>query len=54
MKWLADQGAVPISLDQLHRHLTRGEHVPAKAVVLTFDDNYQGFYDYAYPISESS
>jgi len=50
LQWLHDQGATAISLDQLHRHLTRGEAVPEKAVVLTFDDNYQGFFDYAYPI----
>lgn len=50
MDWLIEQGASPISLEQLHRHLTRGEPVPDKAVVLTFDDNYQGFYDHAYPL----
>lgn len=50
MDWLAEQGAQPITLEQLHRHLTRGEPVPEKAIVLTFDDNYQGFYDNAYPI----
>ena len=50
IQWLEEQGATPISLEQLHRHLTRGEEVPEKAVVLTFDDNYQGFYNYAYPL----
>jgi len=50
MEWLADHGATAISLEQLHRHLVHGEPVPSKAVVLTFDDNYQGFYDNAYPI----
>ncbi|MBC7808550.1 MAG: polysaccharide deacetylase family protein [Akkermansiaceae bacterium] len=50
MDWIAEQGATPISLEQLHRHLTRGEEVPEKSVVLTFDDNYQGFNDIAYPI----
>ena len=50
MDWIAEQGATPISLEQLHRHLTRGEEVPEKAIVLTFDDNYQGFNDIAYPI----
>ena len=48
--WLAAQGATFLSLEQLHRHLTRGETVPAKSVVLTFDDNYQGFFDNAYPL----
>lgn len=50
MDWLSEQGAQPISLEALHKHLTRGEPVPEKAIVLTFDDNYQGFYDIAYPI----
>jgi peptidoglycan/xylan/chitin deacetylase (PgdA/CDA1 family) len=50
MRWLQQQGAIPISLDTLHRHLTRGEPLPENAVVLTFDDNYQGFFDHAYPI----
>jgi peptidoglycan/xylan/chitin deacetylase (PgdA/CDA1 family) len=46
---LAD-GAHFLTLEQLHRHLTRGEAVPEKSIVLTFDDNYQGFFDNAYPI----
>lgn len=50
MQWLVDQGAQPITLETLHKHLVRGEPVPSGAVVLTFDDNYQGFYDIAYPI----
>ena len=50
MEWLVEQGAQPISLEALHRHLTRGEPVPENAIVLTFDDNYQGFFDNAYPI----
>ncbi len=52
MKWIQDQGATPIALDQLYRHLTTGEAVPDKAIVITFDDNYQGFYDIALPILE--
>jgi biofilm PGA synthesis lipoprotein PgaB len=50
MNWLAAQGAHAVSLDDLYRHLTTGEALPDNAVVLTFDDNYQGFYDNAYPI----
>ena len=50
LQFLEEKGAVPISLEQLHRHLTRGESVPYNAVVLTFDDNYQGFFDIAYPL----
>lgn len=50
MQWLYEQAAIPISLAQLHRHLSTGERLPDRAVVLTFDDNYQGFYDRALPI----
>jgi peptidoglycan/xylan/chitin deacetylase (PgdA/CDA1 family) len=50
MKQLQEWGAVPISLDQLYGHLTKGDPIPENAIVLTFDDNYQGFYDRALPI----
>lgn len=50
MAFLQEKGAVPISLDDLYAHLTQGKEVPDTAVVLTFDDNYQGFYDNALPI----
>ena len=50
LDYLQQQGAHPISLLQLHKHLARGEALPENAVVLTFDDNYQGFYDNAYPL----
>ena len=50
MNWLAQQGAHVVSLDDLYKHLTSGDALPENAVVLTFDDNYQGFYDNAYPI----
>lgn len=52
MKWISDQGITPISVDQLYKHLTTGEQVPDKSICLTFDDNYQGFYDQALPILE--
>lgn len=50
LAYIETHSAHPISLEQLHRHLVRGEPVPDNAVVLTFDDNYQGFYDNAYPL----
>jgi len=50
MQQLQAWGATPISLDQLYAHLTSGAPIPTTAVVLTFDDNYQGFYDRALPI----
>jgi poly-beta-1,6-N-acetyl-D-glucosamine N-deacetylase len=50
MKQIQTWGAVPISLDQLYNHLTKGTSVPDNAIVLTFDDNYQGFWDRGLPI----
>jgi peptidoglycan/xylan/chitin deacetylase (PgdA/CDA1 family) len=50
MKWIKDHGATPISLQDLYDHLTKGKEVPDGSIVITFDDNYQGFYDHAVPI----
>ncbi len=47
---IAERGYTPVSVADLHEHLTSGKPLPAKAIVLTFDDNYQGFYDRAYPL----
>jgi poly-beta-1,6-N-acetyl-D-glucosamine N-deacetylase len=43
------EGFTVISLNDLYAHLTTGKVVPEKSIVLTFDDNYQSFYDYAWP-----
>lgn len=48
--WMEEHKLQPISLDQLYEHLNKGTELPENAIVLTFDDNYQGFYDYAYPL----
>src|SRR5579872_4538053 len=47
MKMIEARGFQPISLDQLYAHLTTGAEIPRKSVVLTFDDNYRGFYENA-------
>jgi poly-beta-1,6-N-acetyl-D-glucosamine N-deacetylase len=44
------EGFKVISLDDLYEHLTTGKRVPEKSIVLTFDDNYQSFYDLAWPV----
>ncbi len=50
MQFLRDQGANVVTLEQLQRHLTLGEKLPDKSIVLTFDDSYQGVYDYVAPV----
>lgn len=44
------EGFKVISSQELYEHLTTGKEVPEKSIVLTFDDNYQSFYDYAWPL----
>lgn len=44
------EGFTVITSQQLYEHLTTGKDVPEKSIVLTFDDNYQSFYDYAWPL----
>jgi peptidoglycan/xylan/chitin deacetylase (PgdA/CDA1 family) len=44
------EGFTVISSQDLYDHLTTGKEVPEKSIVLTFDDNYQSFYDYAWPL----
>lgn len=50
LDWMAARGAHFISLDQLYRHLTGWTPLPPHAVVITFADNYLGFYLRALPI----
>lgn len=44
------KGMTPISFDQLLLHLSTGVPLPANPIMLTFDDGYQGHYDYVYPL----
>ncbi|MEZ0326080.1 MAG: polysaccharide deacetylase family protein [Fimbriimonas sp.] len=50
LDWLSSQGAHFISMQQLYRHLTAGSKLPPKPVMITFADNYLGFYYLALPI----
>lgn len=49
MAWLHDNGFTSLSLDELYYSLTTG-NVPARPVVITFDDGYDDNYTNAYPI----
>lgn len=50
LAYLAQRGYTPITLDMLYSALKTDGALPAKSVVLTFDDGYIDFYVNAYPI----
>ncbi|NJN21766.1 MAG: polysaccharide deacetylase family protein [Leptolyngbya sp. RL_3_1] len=50
LRLIRAKGLTPISLDQLAVHLRTGLPLPARPVLLTFDDGYQGHYDIVYPL----
>jgi peptidoglycan/xylan/chitin deacetylase (PgdA/CDA1 family) len=50
MKHIHDRGFHVISTQQLWRHLTTGEPVPKRSLVLTFDDANEGQFLYALPV----
>ncbi|MBS1727143.1 MAG: polysaccharide deacetylase family protein [Armatimonadetes bacterium] len=47
---IKEDGLTVISLNDLCSHLATGKEIPEKSIVLTFDDNYQSFYDIAWPM----
>lgn len=50
VKTLRDGGYTFISASQLYGMLSGKMEVPSKPILLTFDDGYRDFYEYAYPI----
>ncbi|HEY9643377.1 MAG TPA: polysaccharide deacetylase family protein [Coleofasciculaceae cyanobacterium] len=50
LQLIHDKGLTPISLDQLTQHLSTGIPLPAKPILLTFDDGYKGHYTHVYPL----
>ena len=50
LRFLKGNGYESISLDRLNRHLQRGEPLPDRPVVLTFDDGYDDNYPYSLPL----
>ncbi len=47
---IADNNLTPISLDTLVDHLRTGRTLPENPILLTFDDNYLGQFQYALPL----
>jgi len=50
MEFLHNNGYQVIPLKKLISHMQYGEKLPEKALVITFDDGYEGDYKVAYPI----
>ncbi|MDO8551823.1 MAG: polysaccharide deacetylase family protein [bacterium] len=50
MEYLARKGYTTITLVDLVNNLQNGTPLPAKPIILTFDDGYRDFYENAYPI----
>jgi peptidoglycan/xylan/chitin deacetylase (PgdA/CDA1 family) len=50
VRTLANRGFVAVSLQQVYDHARHGAALPAKPIVLTFDDGYLDNWVYAYPI----
>lgn len=50
MAYLKQAGYSTLSMYQLEGYLTGSMNLPAKAVVLTFDDGLKSVYRYAYPV----
>ena len=48
--WLKEQGYNVISIDDLLASKAKGKPLPAKAVILTFDDGYRSFYTHIFPL----
>lgn len=50
MAWLARMGYTVLSMDQVQTCLAGQAAIPRRAVALTFDDGYENFAEYAWPI----
>lgn len=48
--YLRERGFTPILTAQLLEHVKQGKPLPAKPVMITFDDGFESFYAYAFPL----
>lgn len=50
LRYLRDNGYTAVSVSELTEYFRRGKPLPAKPVMLTFDDGYLNNYTYAFPL----
>lgn len=50
MQYLQDNGYTPVLMQDLLLFVQEGVPLPDKPVMITFDDGYESFHEYAYPI----
>lgn len=50
IEWLAKEGFQPITMAQLMAHMKNGAPLPAKPIVITFDDGWKEHYSYAFHV----
>ncbi len=54
LQYLKDAGYTTITLDDLLYALAQGKPLPAKPIILTFDDGYRDNYENAFPLLKSA
>jgi peptidoglycan/xylan/chitin deacetylase (PgdA/CDA1 family) len=50
LAYLKDGGFTSVTFDDLERSLTTGTKLPPRPVIISFDDNWEGQYTYAFPL----
>lgn len=49
-QWIKDHGWTVVTLDQVLAHYEKGTPIPAKSVLLTYDDGYRSVFTQAFPV----
>lgn len=50
LRYLQNNGYTTISVNELLQYIDNGTKLPKKPILITFDDGYESFYKYAYPL----
>jgi len=50
LKYLKENGYESVSMQQVIDYNEKGKKLPEKPIMITFDDGFQSFYTYAYPL----